>query len=111
MRTDTPPLAARRSSRATTYRSVPPARPATSNTNRTVPRATVGASASATVRALSQRGTDPYSANVIASITVDLPEPVGPTRAKYSTPAKSTVVGSRKDPNPAISSSTGRISR
>ena len=111
MRTDTPPLAARRSSRATTYRSVSPARPATSNTNRTVPRATVGASASATVRALSQRGTEPYSANVIASMTVDLPEPVGPTRAKKSAPAKSTVVGSRKDAKPAISSSTGRISR
>ena len=34
--------------------------------------------------ASSQRGTEPYSANVIASITVDLPEPVGPTSAKYS---------------------------
>ena len=44
-------------------------------------------------------------------MTVDLPEPVGPTSAKYSAPVKSTVVGSRKDPNPAISSSTGRISR
>ena len=76
-----------------------------------MPRATVGASASATVRVLSQRGTDPYSANVIASITVDLPEPVGPISAKYSAPPKSTVVGSRNDPNPAISSSTGRISR
>jgi hypothetical protein len=42
----------------------------------------VGARASATVRALSQRGTDPYSANVIASTTVDLPAPVGPTKAK-----------------------------
>ncbi|OLT00052.1 hypothetical protein BJF90_06990 [Pseudonocardia sp. CNS-004] len=76
-RTDTPPLAARRSSRAATYRAPP-----TSNTSRTVPRLTVGASASATVRLLSQRGTDPYSANVSASITVDLPAPVGPTNAK-----------------------------
>jgi hypothetical protein len=32
-------------------------------------------------------GTDPYSANVIASITVDLPAPVGPTRAKKSASA------------------------
>jgi len=36
------------------------------------------------------RGTDPYSANVIASMTVDFPEPVGPTSAKNSASAKST---------------------
>jgi hypothetical protein len=54
LRTDTPPVAARRSSRAATYRAPP-----TSNTSRTVPRLTVGASASATVRLLSHRGTEP----------------------------------------------------
>ncbi|GAA1297400.1 hypothetical protein GCM10009610_02890 [Pseudonocardia xinjiangensis] len=54
LRTDTPPVAARRSSRAATYRP-----PATSKTNRTVPRPTEGASASPTVRLLSHRGTDP----------------------------------------------------
>jgi len=37
-----------------------------------------------------KRGTDPYRAKVIASITVDLPEPVGPTRAKNSASPKST---------------------
>ena len=71
----------------------------------------MGARASATARRSSQRGTDPYSANVIASITVDLPDPVGPTSAKYSAPAKSTVVGSRNEANPAMSNNTGRISR
>ena len=32
----------------------------------------------ATLR-MSRRGTDPYNANVIASIRLDLPDPVGPT--------------------------------
>ena len=44
-----------------------------------------------------------------ASITVDLPEPVGPTSAKYSAPVKSTTAGSRKAAKPCISSRTGRI--
>src|SRR5690349_22639509 len=55
------------------------------------------------------RGTDPYSANVIASMTVDLPEPVGPTRAKKLASVKSTRVGARKAANPFMSSTTGRI--
>jgi hypothetical protein len=76
-----------------------------------VPRFAVGDRASETVRRSSQRGTEPYSANVIASITVDLPAPVGPTSAKYSVPVKSTVVGSRNAANPCICRTTGRISR
>src|SRR5579859_1922161 len=56
-----------------------------------------------------QRGTEPYSAKVIASMTVDLPEPVGPTRAKKLASVKSTRVGARKAANPFMSSTTGRM--
>ena len=56
-----------------------------------------------------QRGTDPYRANVIASITVDLPEPVGPTRAKNSASPKSTCASSRNEAKPCMSSVIGRI--
>ena len=64
----TPPALARRNSRATTYRCR-----STSNTSRTVPRTAVGASAYITIRLSCQRGTVPYRAKVIASMTVDLP--------------------------------------
>ena len=47
----------------------------------------------------------------MASITVDLPEPVGPTSANTSVSVKSTSVGSRKAPKPRIRSRIGRISR
>ena len=56
-----------------------------------------------------QRGTDPNKANVIASIIVDLPDPVGPTRAKKSASLKSTWVRSRKEAKPSMSSAIGRI--
>ena len=56
-----------------------------------------------------QRGTEPYSANVIASMTVDLPEPVGPTRAKKSASVKSILAASRNEANPFMSSTIGRI--
>ncbi len=75
--TVTAPRADRRSSRSTTYRD-----PATSKTSRTRPRLTLGASAQPTARRSSQRGTDPYRAKTMASMTVDLPAPVGPTSAK-----------------------------
>ena len=45
----------------------------------------------------------------MASMTVDLPDPVGPTRAKKSTPSKSISVGSRKAPKPSISRRERRI--
>src|SRR5689334_2953346 len=45
----------------------------------------------------------------MASITVDLPEPVGPLSANRSTPEKSISVGSRNTPKPATSSRSGRI--
>ena len=80
-----------------------------SNTSRTVPRAVVGASAGDTTLRLSQRGTDPYSAKHIASMTVDLPDPVGPTSAKKSASRKSMRVGSRNTVNPCRSSRTGSI--
>ncbi len=54
LRTVTPPLAIRRSSLAATKRL-----PAASNTSRTVPRATVGARASDTIRRSFHRGTEP----------------------------------------------------
>ena len=57
------------------------------------------------------RGTDPYRANVIASMTVDLPEPVGPTRAKKSASVKSTRVCSRNDAKPSMSSDDRAHSR
>ena len=56
-----------------------------------------------------QRGTEPYRAKVIASMTVDLPDPVGPTSAKKLASVKSTRVGARKAANPFMSSTTGRI--
>jgi len=56
-----------------------------------------------------QRGTDPYRANVIASITVDFPDPVGPTRAKKSASPKSTRASSLKEAKPCRSSMIGRI--
>ena len=69
----------------------------------------VGASARETIPLRPHRGTDPYSAKVIASMTVDFPDPVGPTRAKKSASAKSTWVGSRKEAKPFMSSTTGRM--
>jgi hypothetical protein len=75
----------------------------------TTPRVAVGASAQPTARLSSQRGTEPYSANTIASTTVDLPAPVDPTSAKKSASVKSTVDGCRNEPKPSSSSLTGRI--
>src|ERR1700683_5108312 len=43
-------------------------------------------------------------------MTVDLPEPVGPTSAKNSASVKSILAGSRNEANPSISSTIGRIS-
>ena len=83
--------------------------PATSNTSRTRAVAADGASALAMARRSPQRGTVPYSAKQIASSTVDLPEPVGPTRAKKSVSVKSTTTGSRKTVKPCRSSRNGRI--
>src|ERR1700733_3303704 len=56
-----------------------------------------------------QRGTDPYSANVIASMTVDLPDPVGPTSAKKSASVKSIVAASLNEAKPFMSSTIGRM--
>src|SRR6201988_2662837 len=56
-----------------------------------------------------QRGTDPYRANVIASMTVDFPEPVGPTRAKKSASPKSPCASSLKEAKPCRSSVIGRF--
>src|SRR6202035_5790588 len=86
-----------------------PRGPAASKTSLTVPRATVGAIASETMPLRPQRGTDPYRANVIASITVDFPDPVGPTRAKKSASPKSTCASSLKEAKPCRSSMIGRI--
>jgi hypothetical protein len=47
----------------------------------------------------------------MASSTVDLPEPVGPTSAKKSASVKSTTVGSRNTANPSRSSLIGRTTR
>ena len=74
-----------------------------------MPRDVVGASASETMPLRPHRGTEPYSANVIASMTVDLPEPVGPTSAKKSASVKSILAASRNEANPFISSTIGRI--
>ena len=46
------------------------------------PRLALGASAPADRARSSQRGTEPYRAKTMASMTVDLPAPVGPTSAK-----------------------------
>src|SRR6202034_3899608 len=43
-------------------------------------------------------------------MTVDLPEPVGPTSAKNSASVKSILAGSRNEANPSISSTIGRMS-
>src|SRR5687767_11356938 len=45
----------------------------------------------------------------MASITLDLPAPVGPVRAKRSAPSKSISTGSRKAVKPATSRRSGRI--
>ena len=44
----------------------------------------------ATARWSSRRGTVPYRAKIMASMTLDFPAPVGPVRANRSAPAKST---------------------
>src|SRR5204863_2219880 len=47
------------------------------------------------------RSTSPYSAYVLASRTLDFPEPVGPTMANgLSRPSKSTTCSSRNEVNP-----------
>src|SRR3984885_13446050 len=43
-------------------------------------------------------------------MTVDLPEPVGPTSAKNSASVKSILAGSRNEANPSRSSTIGRMS-
>src|SRR5262249_26355832 len=55
------------------------------------------------------RSTSPNSAYVIASSTLDLPDPVGPTMANgLSSASKSITCSSRNDVNPLISSRSGR---
>src|SRR5690606_39388981 len=56
----------------------PPRRSSDLNSSATFPAATDGASAWAMTFSLPQRGTVPYRAKQIASMTVLLPAPVGP---------------------------------
>ena len=60
-----------------------------------------------TSRSSPKRGTVPYRAKIMASMTLDLPAPVGPVSANRSTPSKSTTVRSRKAVKPSSSSRTG----
>jgi hypothetical protein len=95
------PLAVRRTTRTTSCTT-----PATSKVSRTLASVASWWMAGATSRS-PYRATDPKSANVMASMMVLLPEPVGPTRATTSTSTKLTSVGARNAPNPTISSSRG----